>query len=160
MSWPLARHGRSRNCSITTVAGVQPPVSSPLTDVSRAPRSEATSKTIESRERLRAGPGCSTVEGVTAAPLTEGDIDRSQAPDVRRLHAVAALTPHVPGSDPMWDEVVDWVSTHFDDGAAALFIAQLERARDRRAKGWLSDAHTMTSWALQETRAQMHRRHR
>ena len=56
--------------------------------------------------------------------------------------------------------VVDWVSTHLDDDAAALFIAQLERARELRAEGRLSDAHTMTSWALQESRAQMHRRNR
>ena len=97
---------------------------------------------------------------MTAAPPTEGDIDRSQAPDVRRLHAVAALTPHLRGCDPMRNVVVDWVSTHLDDDAAALFIAQLERARERRAEGRLSDAHTMTSWALQETRAEMHRRHR
>jgi len=97
---------------------------------------------------------------VTAAPLTEGDVDRRHAPDVHRLQAVAALTPHLLSSDPMWDVVSDWVSTRLDDDAAALFVAQLERARELRAEGRLSDAHTMTSWALQETRAQMHRRRR
>ncbi len=94
---------------------------------------------------------------MTTAPLSEGDVDCTQAPDVRRLLAVATLTPHLPGSDPMWDVVVDWVSTHLDE-AAALFITQLERARELHAEGRLSDAHTMTSWALQETRAEMRRR--
>ena len=49
----------------------------------------------------------------------------------------------------MWDVVLDWVSTRLDDDAAVLFVAQLERARELRAEGRLSDAHTMTSWALQ-----------
>jgi len=97
---------------------------------------------------------------VTAAPLTEGDVDRRQAPDIRRLQSAAALTPHLLSSDPMWDVVVAWVSTHLDEEAAAPFIAQLQQARERRAEGRLSDAHTMTSWALQEARAEMHRRHR
>ncbi|MDQ4033719.1 MAG: hypothetical protein M3332_16335 [Actinomycetota bacterium] len=72
---------------------------------------------------------------MTAAPLTEGDIDRRQAPDVRRPQALAALTPHLRGCDPMWDVVVDWVSTHLADDAAALFVAQLKRARELRARG-------------------------
>jgi len=60
----------------------------------------------------------------------------------------------------MWDAIVDWLSTHLDDDAASLFIAQLERARELRAEGRLSDAHTMTSWALQATRAELHRSNR
>jgi len=54
---------------------------------------------------------------VTAAPLTEGNVDRSQAPNAGRLHAVAALAPHLPGCDPMWNVVVEWVSTHLDNDA-------------------------------------------
>ena len=94
-------------------------------------------------ERLRAASGRSTVEDMTAAPLTEGDVDRGQVPDhLRRLRAVVALAPHLPGSDPMRDAVVDWVSTHLDEDAAALFVTHLIRARELRAEGGLSDAHT------------------
>jgi len=59
---------------------------------------------------------------MTAAPLTEGDVDRGQVPDLRRLRAVVALAPHLPDSDPMRDAVVDWVSSHLDEDAAALFV--------------------------------------
>jgi len=81
-----------------------------------------------------------------AAPLTEGDVDRGQVPDLRWLRAVVALAPHLRGSDPMRDAFVDWVSSHFDEDAAALFVTHLKRARELRAEGGLSDAHTMTSW--------------
>ena len=98
---------------------------------------------------------------MTAAPLTEGDVDRGQVPDhLRRLRAVVALAPHLPGSDPMRDAVVDWVSSHLDEDAAALSVAHLKRAHELRAEGGLSDAHTMTSWALQQTRAEIHHRNR
>ena len=44
--------------------------------------------------------------------------------------------------------------------AAALSVAHLKRAHELRAEGGLSDAHTMTSWALQQTRAEIHHRNR
>ena len=43
---------------------------------------------------------------VSRGTAAEGDVDRSQPPDLqRRLQAVAALAPHLGRSDPLWDVV-------------------------------------------------------
>jgi len=99
---------------------------------------------------------------MTAAPLTEGDVDRGQVPDLRRLRAVVALAPHLSGlrSDAGRGRGLDWVSSHLDEDAAALYVTHLKRAHELRGEGGLSDAHTMTSWALQQTRAEIHHRNR
>lgn len=95
---------------------------------------------------------------MTIPLLTEGDVERGAPPDLRRLQAIAALAPHLPASDWMWNQVVDWAARHLDSGATALFIQHRQQARELRGAGHLPDSHTLTSWALHQARHDVNRR--
>lgn len=84
--------------------------------------------------------------------LTEGDVDRGGPPNLNRLQAVAALAPHLPDHDGMWEQVVGWAARHLELDAPAHFVAARRRAQQLRDTGQLPDSHTLTSWALQEAR--------
>jgi len=73
---------------------------------------------------------------------------------------MAALAPHLPQTDALGDQVVDWVTRHLDHDAAALLIQHRQQARKLRDAGRLPDSHTLTSWALQEARREVNQRRR
>ncbi|MPZ66662.1 MAG: hypothetical protein GEU83_14515 [Pseudonocardiaceae bacterium] len=91
-------------------------------------------------------------------PLTEGDLDRGHPPNLDRLQAIAALAPHLPPTEPLWEQVVQWATRHLDQDAPALFIEQRHQAAQLRDHGRLPDSHTLTSWALTHARREAHQR--